>query len=312
MTYRDDRDAALARAESLERELAEKRALLDKREEELSATKQELTDAEQKLAADNSADRERTAARAELDALAHRGDEPQRSNKRKPASNVARARSKSQRERDQRLLVSVSGWAKWRWYGCMFVPLAAAVLGDLLLHLPLAGWSFLALVAATLALGGALAMLTRLLARRALERERTWATSRGYALEGKPMGYPDLLGIRPAGIWSRSSADENDGFQRRFGVDDHHKWVIIHLDCANPPDDLARLVRGFDAKLERCDNGAYRRKSPCGTHTFGNSVSEHADDDNKALRQWVRRLDDELLQPLKRAHGLQRLTIELG
>lgn len=309
MGYRDDTEAAHARAAALERELAEKEAALDAKAQQLAAKEAEL-------AATRAALKEQGDDRKELEERQRRADEKQRAKKDEAQRKLERLRDKKHKETEQppepaleklpmsddelRLVRSVSllpaeaGYGGW--LGALVVPgIPFVIFLELRYghHLRIGKkGSPLMLVGFAVVAGVAWVcwQLGRRWARSRPATEERWAQSRPYRLSG----YPSLLARKPRTPYSGG-----------------HETLTVQLRfLEQPPANLAEILRGFDKELKGMGSRFSRPSPVTTTRTRGGST--WVQDHNYAVRRWVRRLNRRVLQPLHDAHGLESVTIALS
>jgi hypothetical protein len=279
MPFRDDREAAFARAEALERELEERDARLAAKEQELERARIEL-------------------ALARGEDISSLGPAAQRKLVSVDTLLDARNRARSQltlagptaveTQRVDRLLHSVRPEAD----GVVLAWTIALVLGVAgIVGFVETGWflgTLATLGAATMAVGS-LKLDRGRRAKRVIE-EFEWAATRPYELRG----YPALLDVRPRGVDERAP--------------DGHSKIILRVELASEdPVDLYPTLRELDSEIERNEDGSFSRKSPVTPNQDG---AEHADH-NLAVHDWVRSCAHKILDPLHHAYGLRKVEITL-
>lgn len=328
MAFRDDREAAHARADALARALADKEAALAAKERELEEARQRLATAERQDAAREAAapvPSNNAAAEAALAAVKARA--AQRASAKERAETLARAQSEKEdeRERAQRVLRSVSLLADYSW-SIALIPLGIPGFWAATYLSVRYGFYFLPLIAGSiLALSLGLGVLARKRARVLLAREYAWVDGLPYELTG----YPELLAVKPRTTVHDSMRDMHDRMFEHFGSSlgrrsdnddgdgrlDHsngHGYVLVTLHFAgDEPRDLDAVMRGFDDSLERRPSRRFRGTSPVTQRHTKSGASTFTEDTNAEVRKWVRRLDRDVLQPLHRAHALTRVDLEL-
>lgn len=272
MPFRDDREAAHARADALERELRAKERELQETRTELARARGEPVEDESQIGARRAVSlRAIEAARVEA-------------TQRLTAANGGPAETR----RVQRLLQSVQpeGDGVVLAWVIALVLAVASVAGFVE-----TGW-LLGSAAAAGAVAfayGSLRLDGRRRARKVTE-EFEWAAARPYALEG----YPALLDAPPRSSYS--------------GVSGGHERIIVRLEFAeDEPVDLSPRVAAFDDGLTRDTEGAFAARSPVTRLGESDQNADH----NLAVSDWLRRLDHELLEPLVREHRLARVAVDL-
>ncbi len=316
MSFRDEGNAARARAAALAEELAEKeaelealRAKLAQKDDELRGIKDEMSpvlDAERELAAL----KERGARRAEQKAR----EEAEAEKKRTEAG-----KQRDAEERERRRLASVSMWAD------VDLTMSAAFLALptfwATFYLAVMHWKpFLLLPAGVFLVLLAVKNAGRRRAQRQWRLEQAWAKSHPYAL----VGYPELLERRP----------ESPPFRTFSSPGDAHQAIEIEIELRDEPgsDDLERVLKGCDVELdssspfktpdlasfdpssrEQGDDDVrrvYARPSPITTQrSRGGSV--YVVDHNRAIVAWVHRLQDEVLTRLHARYGVERVVLRV-
>jgi len=309
MPFRSDRDAAHARAEALERELADRDRKLVAKEEALRAAEEKLAEHEREEVEKDAATDASTASElapalqdlTERAAMARQqaADRAELALASRRAMNDASELSPEQRARQRRLEASMGWWVRVDWY---VVPILAVLFGvGVGLRAVYWGTSIPLVLAAVALLGSVLAMiLVRPLARRALRREYDWAAERGIE------GYPELLACRPR--------DVRVPFQHHRGAEGHDELAVSLTFRASPPprlDEVMGAVGLFRAGPER-----YRRESPVTSRRPNRrarrDISHGTEDHNDAVRLAVRALERDVLAPLRAAHELERVVIKLA
>ena len=282
VAFRDDREAAHARADALRRELAERDEQLSQAERELAEARRELDTSRAKSTAvsDARADLESFVSAAEMRAKA----------KQDAARRVDQAKLDDvEKQRVKRLLRSIGGVLP----PVLVVGTAAAMV---LIIATLATFAYSPLLSvslgvATVTVGGGSVVVQHYHVRRRLAAEFEWAATRPFLLTN----YPDLLECKPR----RTSIHDREG----------HKSLTLELEFtgAQPPA-LDSIVAAFDSTLQRDGAGIYGRESPVTTLEDTLDIS----DTNVEVYRWVRRCERELLAPLHRAHGLRRVHFGLA
>lgn len=322
MSFRDDGDAARARAAALSREL-------DERDAEIEALREQL---EQRDAALREVKEEAALREVKEDAspileAAERAQHALEALKRKKRESSKRAREEleeapsDEEERERRRLSSVSVWG-----GLDLVSVAAiGVVPTLVATVPLAmRWSGFFIVIPACAGLALLALRScgRAWTRRQWRLEEQWARARPYPL----LGYLESLEKRPASISSLP-----------FRLNDReHRLLELELDFGGGaiPSDLAEIMSGFDellstsspieeSPIERIERrlrgkaivaetkpNVFYRTSPITTTRSKSGISSVVDH-NRAVRAFVRRLDHEVLEPLHARHALARVELRL-
>ena len=242
--YRDDREAAHARAAALERELADKEAALAAKEAELHGARAKLADKEAELAAartevraeDEISNRDKARAKRKLDALSRKAKKRKRKAKKKREPEAAPTRDQERdKERDKRLLRSISLVAEaevWHYFMIYFLPgiwlsfLLAISLGS---PFGLVGFAITAAAALATFVGG------KRWARSRLAAEHRWAQSLDFRL----LGYSGPARHRAAQL-GRPQAQSS----RR----------THHADCSP-------LLRGHGARQSGRDHERLRRRA---------------------------------------------------
>lgn len=317
MGFRDDGEAARARAEALARELAERDAQIETLKAELERKRAKLREVEEEASpvAESAENTER--ARRALEALKAKNAEHAREREAKAKTEHTAEQSVEQaeaKEREARLLRSSSVWGDVDLIGLL--PLAGLPAFWGILYFGVSGRP---LYAALLPVGLVLAVFAVKLwgqdwARRVARREEEWARSLPYALDG----YPEALAVRPASGGSTF-------FHKLDG--DEHRILSIELELADGtvPADLGAIMTGFDPELGTSnpllkddddwfharesrlveEPNVFLRLSP--VTTSRHSVEDH----NRAVRDWVRRFEREVLRPLHARRPLARVTVRL-
>lgn len=321
MAFRNDGEAARARADALAAELAERDAELEalkaelaRKDEALRAKEAKLRDVEEEASPIlEAAER----AEAALDDLKKRGEERKKSKEEEKARQETAEAKRKRIEGEQRRLASVSVLGK-----VDIGELAPSLLIPAGVGAFFVGTSMGKRWAAAFAVGSLLALvackyLGREWSRYRWQQEEEWAKSRPYVLEG----YPELLGKQP-----RSSVHS----PIHLGGEHQVLEVVLSVRGGPIPTDLVEVITGFDATLsttnpqhdspfyglERRMHGdfskpepkpnVFYRRSPITTEN-ASSVADH----NRAVRKWVRRFEREVLAPLHRRYGLARVRLRL-
>lgn len=299
MGYRDDTEAAQARAAALERELAEKQAaletkaeLLAEREAELAETRAALEKTEDEKQRAERSSAEEHAARRKLERLRERAAE--REAKRKARERTRRKSARPElSEAERRVqrscsLFAESEYTTWLMVfglpGFYFTVYMSIRFNDMK-GLPLIGGFALTAGLAWLCWRAGLGWASS-----RPEAEDSWAKSLPYAL----VDYPRVLASAP----------------KTRGSSGGHTRLSVHLQFRNrAPDDLGVILEGFDDKLEGVGM-RYSRPSPRDERR-----SRHGSvsilDSNRAVRDWVHRFERKVLRHLHNAHGLASVTIKL-
>jgi len=316
MSFRDDGDAARERANALARELDEKDAEIEALRAQLEQKDEALREAK-----DDASPILEAAERAKhaLEALKRKGSEAAT----RAPKDVA-PRVEEERECERRRLSSVSVWGDLDMTTLAVIALTPTLLATLLLAtMRWSGYGVVVPACAGLLLL-AIHYYGRDWARRQWRLEEQWAKTRPYRL----LGYPESLEKRPASLSALPFLRLNDS---------EHRQLELELDFAGGaiPAGLADIMSGFDDSLsttspfrespidamERRIRGepdtdatkpnVFYRKSPVRTARSKSGISRTVDD-NRAVRDFVRRLDREVLGPLHARHALTQVALRLS
>lgn len=320
MGFRDEDEAVRARADALARELADRDARVAELEAKLAEKAAKLAERDAALEAEAAEAREAEQAEARLEALRERGAAKAKERAAAEQAREAEAAGEEEREREARRLASVSAWGSIDLVSILPLLAVPTVIGSLWLMPRLGAFPFWLPIAAGLA-----ALLAkyggRAWARRGWTEEEAWARGLPYELAG----YPALLAEEPSSMRSTPIL-HLDGSR--------HQILQLELRFADEaPDDLDALVKAFDAELDAtnpADAGPlgrmramrgeaepapphpiYFRASPVSFRTTKHGSKFVVTEHNRAVRAWVRRLEEELLRPLHARHRLARVTVRL-
>ncbi|WP_428263981.1 hypothetical protein [Haliangium sp.] len=298
MAFRDDRDAAYARAEALTRELAEKERELAEKDQALQAAERELAEAEKEREAAAAAKQKLTAnedeARARLDEVVGRSKKRKRAAARAKATAETRKRLHLERQLGDRVDKSLSLLAHTELHTVGVLLMLPTIYATMFATIRF-GPPFLAIVPGTVV---GLSLLVRQLTpwwcRRLYERERAWAAARDID------GYPELLVRKPRG---------RDESRHGMSHDGHDQMTVTLQFEAEPPPDLDQIMRG--AKLEPAGPRRFRRRSPVTRQRSRSGPLLTTEDHNRAIYKAVRALDRDVFAPLRVAYGLTKVAIKL-
>lgn len=293
MTHRDDHQAALLRAQALERELAEaKEALAEKErvlaERDAAQAKREAdaSEADAKRADEAQAAREHDDAEAALDDL------------RKQAAKSAIELKESGQKRSRGLRNEqrvTKGEASRR------IARSASAFGGLadpylfIAALPIFGMTTFAMALTTMPIrwcfgvaGVVVASLffaAYVYAPLQAKRLPGWIASLPYAVPG----YLDILA-------------------RKAPTKDECSLFITLEFAGAPPDDLLTLMRAVDTTLQANGDG-FRRAFPISIHLSksGHRWSNH--DTNEPLHHWFRKLEKKVLRPVHALHPISAVKL---
>lgn len=315
MGFRDDGEAARARAEALARELAQRDAEIEALKAQLEQKKAKLREVKEKSSPLLESAEKAERAQQALEALKEKNAEHARTREAAEAEKQTAEQLKEARERQMRLLKSFSSWADLDLFELLSLVVALPGFLAFFFCFWVEDVLYPVLIFVGLVLGVFAAKFCgRHWAGRIARREEEWARSLPYLLEG----YPEVLGIRPS---SRVSI-----FFHKLDGDEH--WILsVELEFADGelPADLGEIMTGFDPELgtsnplfkdykwfseESSDTfvekpNVFNRLSPVTMR--GDSVEDH----NRAVRDWVRRFEREVLRPLHARHPLSRVTVRL-
>lgn len=316
MSFRDDGDAARERADALAREL-------DAKDAEIEALRAQLEQKDEAL-------REAKGGASPILEAAERAQHALEALKRKGRHAATRPPAKpdetpsDEKERERRRLASVSVWGDLDMTTLAVIALTPTLLATFLLAtMRWSGYGVVVPACAGLLLL-AIHYYGRDWARRQWRLEERWAEARPYRL----LGYPESLAKRPASLNALPFLRPNDS---------EHRQLELELDFAEGaiPAGLADIMSGFDDSLsntspfrespidamERRIRGApdtdetrpnvFYRKSPVRTARSKSGIARTVDD-NRAVRDFVRRLDREVLGPLHARHALTQVALRLS
>ena len=296
MSYRDDHEAAVARADALSRQLHDERrkreaaeAALAERSEETAALREELDRREPPAPAP---DPEATAAARRLEALAARGPQPAPA----PATPAPEPRPtdarQSPRARRRRVARSADRFVAMELD--TVVPTAFGVGAGvcLLTALVLPKYVSVSVMLGTYAAVFLAVTIGRLTGAWRVER---WAAARPYRLTG----LKDALAVPPP-----STTRERDG----------HRELVVRLAFeASAPPSLTRMIHAFDPTIrwELTGDGAVLHLPSPRTEAPRRYNWNRVADQNHAVLRWFRRLDRTLLTDLHHAQGLREVAVTL-
>lgn len=322
MAFRDETEAAHARAEALSRELAA-------RDAELEALRAQLRNAAE--AGEGPGGPANPRDDGDPNDL-NRATEALQKLKRRKRSHEEDVRERQRLERshalmeiEKRQLESVSRWANLDLTDIAPVLFAPTFL----LTLALATlWNPLVYVTPILAIVGLIASKYggQAWARRQWDRERQWAATLPFELTG----YLDGLGKQPGSRhMTLIRLDETS-----------HRVLMVRIEFERDeiPEELPEVASGFDPELTTqhplADHPLYRLHSGRSVHKrsslgasenvesrpnvfyrasplSGKSGSISVENHNRAVRDWVHRFVDELLRPLHAKYRIERVEIRL-
>lgn len=295
MAHRDDHQAALLRAEALERELADaKEALAEKErvlaERDANDAEREADDAEREEArADDEASKAaaRKDAEAILDELRRRGAEAaaefkevDRRERARAGQNEDRAEARKTRRRIVHSASPAGGLAE---------P------GLVIAALPIFGITTFAMALTTMPIswcfgiaGAVVATLfffAYVYAPIRAKQLPAWVAALPYAVPG----YLDLLA-------------------RRAPIRDECTLVVTLEFAGAPPADLATLMKSVDGTLQPDGDDCFRRPFPISVHhSKGHRWSNH--DTNWPLHRWFQELEERVLRPVHELHPIASVKL---
>lgn len=302
LAFRDDHEAALLRAEALERELAETRSNMSDKERQLAEMREALDDAREDLAERDAREEPATEARARLDAVVENAERARKERNAEAAEDSERKRRRALARAS--LAERIRVLRSMMWAGELFYPFAllafspffAFFIGGWLQRATGAGpWIY---VAGGLAIPFAALIVPIAYGLAKLAWMRRWSRSLPYELRG----YPDVLRIKP----------------RRRDVDDliaaegHVTLRLTLCFSGAPPGDLDEIVRSFDDQLRSSGSGHWRRDSPVTEQRSKHGSRFDNADTNWKVHRWVRRLHRDVLRDLHRVSPLTSVTVTLS
>lgn len=322
MSFRDDADAARARADALSRELAHKDAELERLREQLARRDEED---EQEDAEEAAAAREAEAeaeAESKLRALRERNAKHRQDKEQRETRARKEADDEASREAERRCLASVSVVGDIDPTDIAPLVLIPTMIGMVWTAIRWGGLAILVPLSAVCLVYG-LRYFGREHARRLYREQELWARSLPFALEG----YPELLDRKPRWMMGGSVMRLDDPSEHRFvqvelefrggklpaRLDEMMTGFDPDLDMGGAENDrrvhrMFHALRGDEEPKKRAD--VFHRSSPV-TTTRSKGGSTRVEDHNRAVRDWVHRLVRECLQPLHAKHGLVRVVVRL-
>ncbi|MFK8004133.1 MAG: hypothetical protein AB8H86_31495 [Polyangiales bacterium] len=297
MAHRDDHQAALLRADALERELAEAKEALVEKERALSAREAVVAELEAD-AAERAGQREqdaaegelaRQAAKAELDDIRRRGAEAAAEAKNKDKRE--RLEAAERKDRDEQRTTQLRVIRSSSLTGGMFTP------ATVFFAIPLFGFSVVMLSSFPTAWsfgGGGVLVATLLFFAYVYPPIRAKQLPREiHALPYAVPGFLELL--------SRKAPRRDEC------------TLLVTLEFAgSPPADLGALMKAADVTLEPIGRSRFRRSFPISVHRskHGTRLSNH--DTNLPLLRWFTNLERKVLRPIHALHPIASLTLTRG
>jgi len=298
VSYRDDHEAAVARADALARQLDDERrkreaaeAALAERAEETAALREELDRREPPSPAPTPGPEAEAAARR-LEALAARGPQPAP----EPVAPAPETRPTDARRsawaRRRRVARSADRFVAMELDTVVPTAFGVGALGGLLTALVLPKPASVIVMFGSYTATFLAVTIGRLTGP---WRIRRWIASRPYRLTG----LMDALAEPPP-----SKKRERDG----------HSELVLHLafDAAAPPS-LTTMIHAFDPAIrwKLTGDGALLHLASPRTEKPRRGDWGRMADHNHAVLQWLRRLDQAVLADLHHAHGLREVAVTL-